>query len=390
MQNIRISNEILDKARQSGDPHADKFIRETIERNELKELNLFFKNIMYNNQFHKPDIPSEFSDYIRENSQLPPWADFSKIALAQSAFTRIGPEFVVSYFCKSLPECYACGKGAEVLYKTGRLTQHTRRRVAQTAQFVLDVMSPGGLEENGRGIATALKVRLMHASIRYYFMKEVEKGNIDYDKVSYGLPINQEDLLGTMLAFSCVVLEGIEKIGIKISIEEKEAVLHLWKCIGYLIGIDEELMPENYEASIQSWTMITNRHFEETEAGSTLTNVLVEFLDEILKEKVLNDVIPILMTTLMGEETIKLLKVRKPKYYNPIALISFLLGIMLLNLESKGFLSRFASRYVNLKILYALEKYIAQGEDTGIYIPSNLRNDWQLDNPIQSIFKRRS
>jgi hypothetical protein len=388
MTNLRISDEILDNARQSGDPHADSFIGEAIDRNELKELNLFFKSLIYNNQFQKPDIPSVFSDYIRENSQLPPWADLSKIALAQSAFTRIGPEFVVSYFCKSLPECYACGKGAEVLYKTGRLTQHTRRRVAQTAQFVLDVMSPGGLEGNGRGIATALKVRLMHASIRYYFMNEVEKGTIEYDKISYGLPINQEDLLGTMLAFSCVVLEGIEKIGIKISIEEKEAVLHLWKCIGYLIGIDEELMPENYDASLQSWAMITTRHFEETEAGCTLTNILVDFLDVILKEKVLHDVIPILMTALMGEKTIKLLKVRTPKYINPIALISFLLGILLLNLGSKGFISRLASRYVNLKILYALENYIAEGEDTGIYIPPNLRNDWQLDNPIQSIFKR--
>ena len=388
MPNLRISDEILDNARQSGDNHADRFIREAIDRNELKELNLFFKSLMYNNQFRKPDIPSVFSDYIRENSQLPAWADLSKIELAQKAFTRIGPEFVVSYFCKSLPECYACGKGAEVLYKTGRLTQHTRRRVAQTAQFVLDVMSPGGLEENGRGIATAIKVRLMHASIRYYFMREVESGKIDYDKHSYGLPINQEDLLGTMLAFSCVVIEGIEKIGIKISIEEKEAVLHLWKCIGYLIGIDEELMPDNYDTSLHTWKMITDRHFKETEAGSTLTNILVEFLDEILKEKFLDDVIPILMTTLMGEKTMKLLNVRTPKYYNPIALISFLLGILLLNLESKGFVSRIASRYVNLKILYALEKYIAEGEDTGIYIPPNLRNDWQLDNPIQSIFSR--
>lgn len=388
MKNLQLSNQILDNARQSGDPHADIFIQEAIERNELKELNLFFKNLMYNNQFQKADLPSEFSDYIRDNSQLPAWADLSKIELAQSAFSRIGPEFVVSYFCKSLPECYACGKGAQVLYKTGRLTQHTRRRVAQTAQFVLDVMSPGGLEENGRGIATALKVRLMHASIRYYFMNEVEKGNIDYDKLSYGLPINQEDLLGTMLAFSCVVIEGVERIGIKISNDEKEAVLHLWKCIGFLIGIDEKLMPDNYEASLKTWAMITNRHFEETDAGSTLTNLLVEFLDEILQEKILDDVIPILMTTLMGKKTLSLLKVRTPKYYNPIALISFLLGILLLNLESKGFISRLASRYVNLKILNGLEKYIAEGEDTGIFIPPNLRNDWQIDNPIQSIFSR--
>lgn len=385
---MKISNEILDSARMVGDSHADVFIRSMIEKHELSALNLFFKNLMYNNQLHISGIPQYCLDYINENSNLPDWADYTKIELAQAAFTRIGPEFVVSYFCKSLPECYACGKGAEVLYKTGRLTQHTRRRVAQTAQFVLDVMSPGGLMKDGKGIATSVKVRLMHASIRYYFMNEVQQGKIDYNTEYYGLPINQEDLLGTMLAFSCVVLEGIEHIGIKISIEEKEAVLHLWKCIGFLIGIDENLMPENYEESLKTWNLIAQRHFQETEAGSTLTNLLIEFLDEMLKEKVLYDVIPILMTKLMGEETTKLLNVRVPKYFNPVAIISFILGILLLNLESKGFLSRITSSYVNLKLLNALEQYIAEGEDTGIYIPPNLRSDWKVTNPIKSIFSR--
>jgi hypothetical protein len=389
MQNFGFTNELLDKARQQGDLQADNFISDAIKRNELSELNSFFKSLMYNNQFQKDNIPSEFLDYISLNSKLPSWTDFNKIEIAQNAFKRIGPEFVVAYFCKSLPECYACGKGAEVLYKTGRLTQHTRRRVAQTAQFVLDVMTPGGLDENGRGIATALKVRVMHASIRYYFMRELKNGKLDYNTETSGLPINQEDLLGTLLAFSCVVIQGIEKIGIKISDVEKESILHLWKCVGFLIGIDEKLMPENYGTSVKIWELITTRHFEQSVAGSTLTNILVEFLDEILKEKFLDDVIPVLMTTLMGEKVMKILEVRTPKYYNPISIVTFVLGILLLNLESKGFLSRIASRYINLKLLYGLEKYIAEGEDTGIYIPRNLRDDWNIENPVKSIFSGR-
>jgi hypothetical protein len=240
-----MNQEILKGLRQVGDAHADDFINRTITQHELKELNLFFKELIYNKQLENDDIPSDFSEYVKSNSKLPPWADYSKIKLAQKVFTRTGPAFVISYFCKSLPECYACGKGAEILFKTGRLSKHTRRRIAQTAQFVLDVMSPGGLETGGRGIATALKVRLMHASIRYYFTNEVNKGNIDYDVNALGVPINQEDLLGTMLAFSSVVIQGMEKLGDKFTPAEKEAILHLWKCVGYLIGIEDKNMPSN-------------------------------------------------------------------------------------------------------------------------------------------------
>lgn len=386
---MRITNEILDEIRQVGDSHADSFINHVVQKHELAELNVFFKSLIYNNQLHKPGIPTDFTGYVTENSELPKWADQSQIELAQEAFTRIGPVFVVSYFCKSLPECYACGKGAEVLFKTGRLTEHTRRRVAQTAQFVLDVMSPGGLENNGRGIATSLKVRLMHASIRYYFMREVGKGNIDYDLQTYGFPINQEDLLGTLLAFSCVVIEGMEHLGFAVSQEEKEAVLHLWKCVGYLIGIDENIMPKDYAEALQVWKLITERHFEHTQAGSALTNLLVEFLDEILHEKFLYDVVPILMHRLLGDKTTKLVGVRTPKFYNPIAIVAFVLGIWLLKFESKGIISKFASHYVNMKLLTGLERYIAEGEDTGIYIPPSLRSDWQMDSPFKSLFKRR-
>jgi hypothetical protein len=42
-----------------------------------------------------------------------------------------------------------------------------------------------------------------------------------------------------------------------------------------------------------------------------------------------------------------------------------------------------------MKIMIGLEKYIAEGEDTGIYIPPSLREDWQMDNHLLSLFKKR-
>ncbi len=386
MNNENLTIGYLEILRLIGDVNADSFIKQVISSYELPYLNSFFKKLIYNNQFNSDDIPAEFKDYINANSQLPSWADSSKIELAQQAFARIGPSFILSYFCKSLPECYACGKGAEVLYDTGRLTNHTRRRIALTAQFVLDVMSPGGLEPTGRGIATSLKVRLLHASIRFYLLREVDKGTINYNVETNGYPINQEDLMGTMLAFSTVVIEGMDTLGFSVSAEEKEAIVHLWKCTGFLIGIDENNMPADYNSSIILWNAISTSLDEKTQAGIILTKDLTDFLDEILHDRILKDVVPILMYALMGDKTCKLLEVRPPKYFNPIAFLTLILGILLLKFESKGIMAKIASHYINLKLLNALEKYIAKGEDTGLYIPPGLRKDWQIDNPITSLF----
>ena len=40
-----------------------------------------------------------------------------------------------------------------------------------------------------------------------------------------------------------------------------------------------------------------------------------------------------------------------------------------------------------MKLLKGLEKYIAEGEDTGIYIPPDMRDDWHMDSMSKSLLK---
>jgi len=64
-----------------------------------------------------------------------------------------------------------------------------------------------------------------------------------------GQPINQADLLVTLLSFSVNVLEVIKKIGaLWLSVEEEQDYLHLWRYIGFLIGVDEELLSLHFSS----------------------------------------------------------------------------------------------------------------------------------------------
>jgi hypothetical protein len=122
------------------------------------------------------------------------------ISQGEDVFGEFGLHLVAALFCASLPECYAVAKGAHVLVFTARMSKHPFRRIVETAQFVIDVMSPDGLGEYGMGLRTAQKIRLMHAAIRHLC-----KTQADWNP-DCGEPINQEDLAGTLMTFSTVAL----------------------------------------------------------------------------------------------------------------------------------------------------------------------------------------
>ena len=65
----------------------------------------------------------------------------------------------------------------------------------------------GALDAGGAGIRSAQKVRLMHDAVRHLILEH------GWDP-ALGLPINQEDQLGTLLTFSAVILDGLRKLGL--------------------------------------------------------------------------------------------------------------------------------------------------------------------------------
>ena len=95
---------------------------------------------------------------------------------------------------------------------------------------------PSALRPGGEGWEAALSVRMLHSRVRLRLLGKASaranstSGNSSsssggggggirshWDVTSYGLPINQEDMVGTLLAFSVNVLEAIHRIGARIT-----------------------------------------------------------------------------------------------------------------------------------------------------------------------------
>jgi len=293
------SNDFLNRMKNTGDDLAESVI-ESLNRNKQLELaNKYFAQPETNTHVLN-DLPAELQRYIGKTSHLPEWADRQKILLAQHFFSTRGPVFGAVLLCGSLPVLYAGGLGgAQVLAATGQMSKHYERRAGETLRFILSAMEPGGLDPQAQGIRTIQRVRLMHAAIRHYAKHSPDKWPA---KPDWGVPINQEELVGTLLAFSSQALIGLNKMGVVPTEEEKQAYFHTWKVIGHLLGISPEIIPETLESAAELWAAISRRNFMPSAAGRELAKAHLHFLEGLVPGHIFDGVVVALMRYLMGRK----------------------------------------------------------------------------------------
>jgi hypothetical protein len=163
--------------------------------------------------------------------------------------------------------------------------------------MVVDCMSPGGLTTpGGRGRLTIQKVRLMHATIR-----RLAPAAPSWTP-GYGLPVNQEDLAGTLMSFSHIVLDGLERVGIELTDQDRQGYLHCWNVIGHLLGVHDDLLPANAAQAEALADAIAAHQFGPTQDGKDLTKALIDMLAHILPGDLFYKMPAIMLRFFLGKE----------------------------------------------------------------------------------------
>jgi hypothetical protein len=184
-----------------------------------------------------PGVPEPVRVLGEQVRHVPLWVDFDRLDRGGRAMLRTGVfgGFVLAF--RSLVLGYCAPAGNKPLAFSGRLKEQANRRVGETGRFVQAVCLPGGMRRGGAGLAAAVRVRLMHAQVR-----RTLKRSPRWDAKAWGTPICQLDMAATTLLFSQVVVEGLARLGAPLSPEEAEDLLHLWRYVGYVLGVKEELL----------------------------------------------------------------------------------------------------------------------------------------------------
>lgn len=169
----------------------------------------------------------------------PYWVDQRKIDHAGRVIARNG--VVVGFTSLSMLSLmfgYLASRADKTLVATGDLAAMAPRRLAETMNWTTEVTGPGALERFAAGFTGTIRVRLMHAMVRAGMSHRP-----DWDFDDWDFPVNQSTMAGTLVLFSMGNVIGSQALGTQFSAQDKDAIYHFWRYVGFLLGVDAELLP---------------------------------------------------------------------------------------------------------------------------------------------------
>ena len=208
------------------------------------DLLIMMEDALKNDPSNRSPVEAEMASFLQKYKTLPEWVDKEQLQRGQEVFLAYLPAASLSLYYRSLVAGFSIPKISEVINATGYLAPTSRpdvvlQRLLDTGELTtactalgIDAILPGGT-----GWKTALYVRFLHAKVRFALLNR--QGKRKWDVNDLGVPINQEDLAATLLAFSVNVLFGIDLIsGISLSEEERLDYLALWRYLGWILGVE--------------------------------------------------------------------------------------------------------------------------------------------------------
>ena len=384
--------QLLEK-RKHADPIADQAIAAIMEQGNSESIAELFNTLTQNVDVPDSLLPDIAIEYFKNTKELPAFYDQKKIDQAQALFGTYGPEISVILLCKSLPQAYACAKGAKVLYHTGRFVEHDdnysmlTKRLMETAQFVINILSAGSFSDKGNAIITTQKVRLIHAAIRYFINKSGH-----WNAELYGEPINQEDMAGTLMSFSALVIEGLGQLGIELTEEEQEAYSHIWQVVGHIIGLDEDLIPPNAAEGLKLGYAIFDQQLEGSKEGVALTQSAIGFMEHVTPGNLFDSVPSALVYHFLGEKVATAVGVPAPDSFIthtvPFLMERFFGAYD--KLEDNSAMLRKITQKFNRAMLKGLLTYFNKGKRVAFNIPPSLQEDWKLAETWDNVWSSKS
>lgn len=363
-----------------GDPEADQLLDLLVKNHSVPSAKHWFDALIREVELPLDELPSEIQQFVSNHHLLPTWADVSKIRLAQELFIDHGPKFLLFLYFKSLPLLYSMKNGVQVLVKTGRLAHDPKaetvftRRIAETGQFLLEVMSPDGFGGNMAAVITTLKIRLIHASIRHF----IRRGN--WDENVLGKPINQEDMAATLMTFSYTMIEGLQQFHIPVTRKEADAYQHFWRIVGFYMGIDRDLLPDTSDEASFLLKRILARQSAKSNEGALMTRALISFVSKRIESGLLKSSPEILIRYLTGKEISRNIGLKHSRFWWLYYLLpAFLKSWFRIgeSLEDRvPSLERFADN-ASVKLVNAMVNYFDEYKQRAFKIPDALSKRWQ-------------
>ncbi|MDT9592891.1 oxygenase MpaB family protein [Nocardioides zeae] len=267
------------------------------------------------------DPPPALADFFAEVEATPDWVDPELLERGRRAYLRLGQNAGDVLLQLSLIGGYRFGGPPDLLVATGGLTgDSTRRRLAETQHWTTAISRPGGLQRDADGTwgeawRLTVHVRAMHALVNAGFAER-------WDTARWGLPINQADQAGTLGLFDGVVLLGARALGVPVGREDARAVMHLWRYVGWLLGVDEQWLVESERERHRLNYHVLLAQGGVTPAGARLSRDIITMLGDLPHGRWKQERTLSMLTTFLGRESMRDLGLpRRPPWAHAYLLV---------------------------------------------------------------------
>lgn len=258
----------LDAGLHQGDPLAQAAITEMFGTPDYGWRDM--QSILDNPLARIDEAPPAFRSLLDAAATPPPWFDAAVADAGGRAWWKFGT-LQSSTLYQSLIYGYQARGFVRPLVATGQMADHTYDRVLSTGRWVALATAPGQMAPGSAGWSQTLRIRLIHAMVRHHLVTEG-----DWNEAEWGVPISQTysalTIGGGFLALPMLVAGDL---GIQYSAAEREAIAHLWRWIGWVIGVDDAMLPKNFAAAQQLFEIGAQFELEPDESSKTLTRALL-------------------------------------------------------------------------------------------------------------------
>lgn len=225
-----------------------------------------------------PNPPKELVELFEDVDRVPDWVDWDQLRRGSIAYWRAGKLVVMGLAYAAIGAGFRTYGGSRELVLSRRLIEPDQvgRRLIETLRWAANASKPDGMRRAGDGFRITMHVRWIHGAVRYHCSR-----NKDWDWNDWGISVDNTDAVYTMgTLFAESVIKALDTVGVHLSDRERDDVVALWRYIGHVMGIPEDINFTDWADLQRKSAIIRMLEHPADEGCRTLLDSLVTYMCE--------------------------------------------------------------------------------------------------------------
>ncbi|WP_244857533.1 oxygenase MpaB family protein [Agromyces archimandritae] len=252
------------------DDDIDRIMANVIDSGQVPAVNQAILPWVHNNQPLPTGLPPELSTWLQSSTQMPEWADMTKLRRAADFNRRKDLYLFVIYGIGGGIMSTVIPREAKSVYwsKGGADMQD---RAAKTFSFGYDLSDIDAFEQSGEFVVTSNKTRMVHAAVRHLLPQSPHWQAVADEEI----PISNQDILVTFHSTGTFAHRKLREWRVPMTRADEEAFLHSWQVALHFLGVRDEYIPATWDAAHAQAAEILTPQLTWTQEGQELAEVLL-------------------------------------------------------------------------------------------------------------------